>query len=121
MPEAPTGTTATDEQVRTLAREVLARSEYDRWRPHNAWAQVLERFESWIEAQVDALREWLPDWMMHLIDAFATFEPIDLRVMVDTVAETDERTVLRIQVSPQPEEHGIWRSLEAAIASIREP
>ncbi|MFT5052255.1 MAG: sulfatase activating formylglycine-generating enzyme [Chlamydiales bacterium] len=58
---------------------------------------------------------------MHVIDAFATFEAIDLRVLVDTVAETDERTVLRIRLSPQPEEHEIWRSLETAIASIRKP
>jgi hypothetical protein len=55
---------------------------------------------------------------MHLIDAFATFEPIDLRVLVDTVAETDTRAILRIRVSPQPQEHAIWRSLNAAIASI---
>ena len=74
-------------------------------------------------AQVDVVRT-APNHFeaqMHLIDAFATFDPIDLRVMVETVAETDERTVLRIQVSPQPEEHGIWWSLEAAIATIREP
>ena len=55
---------------------------------------------------------------MHLIDAFATFESIDLRVLVDTVAETDARAVLCIQVSPQSQEHAIWRSLKAAIANI---
>jgi hypothetical protein len=58
---------------------------------------------------------------MRLIDAFFTFEPIDLRARVDTVAETSERTILRIQASPQPETHAIWRSLEAAVASIQEP
>lgn len=55
---------------------------------------------------------------MHVIDAFATFEPIELRVVVSSHAETDKRTVLRFQVSPQPKEHAIWRSLEVAIASI---
>jgi len=55
---------------------------------------------------------------MHLIDGFATFEPIDLRAVVDVVAQTDARTTLRIQVSPQPQHHAIWRSLKAAIASI---
>lgn len=58
---------------------------------------------------------------MHLIDAFATFEPIDLRILVDTAAETDARATLRIRVSPQPKEDAIWRSLEAAIASILSP
>lgn len=55
---------------------------------------------------------------MHLIDAFATFKPIDLRVLIDTVAESDTRTRLHIRVSPQPKEHAIWQSLEAAITSI---
>lgn len=55
---------------------------------------------------------------MHLIDAFATFEPIDLRIVVDAVAETDLRTILSIQVSPKPKGHAIWRSLRAAIANI---
>lgn len=58
---------------------------------------------------------------MRLIDAFATFEPIELRVVINTVAESDARAALRIKISPQPAAHGIWRSLEAAIASIREP
>jgi hypothetical protein len=44
---------------------------------------------------------------MHVIDAFATFEPIDLHVVVDTIAETDASSILRIQVSPQPKEHAI--------------
>jgi len=56
---------------------------------------------------------------MHLMDAFGTFEPIDLRALVDTVAETDARTKVRIQISPQPQEHVIWRSLKQAIESIQ--
>ncbi len=55
---------------------------------------------------------------MHLIDAFATFEPIELRVLVDAAAETDARSSVRIRVSPRPREHAIWRSLDAAVESI---
>ncbi len=55
---------------------------------------------------------------MRAIDAFATFEPIDLRILIDTVAESDARTRLHIRLSPQPKEHAIWKSLEAAITSI---
>ncbi len=55
---------------------------------------------------------------LQLIDAFANFEPIDLRVVVDSFAETDQSAVLHIQVSPQPREHAIWSSLEEAIRSI---
>jgi formylglycine-generating enzyme required for sulfatase activity len=58
---------------------------------------------------------------MHVIDAFATFEPIDLRIVVDTVAMAEGRSAVRIQLSPQPEEHVIWRSLETAIEAIKKP
>lgn len=58
---------------------------------------------------------------MHTIDAFATFEPVDIRVVVETVADTDEHSFVRIQVSRQPKEHEIWRSLEAAVTSIGFP
>lgn len=72
-------------------------------------------------ARVDVVRSGAHRYeaRMHLVDAFATFEPIDLSVLVDTVAEADARTILHIQVSPQPKEHAIWRSLNEAIASIR--
>ena len=58
---------------------------------------------------------------MHVIDAFATFEPMDLRVRVSAVTDANNRTVMRVQVSPQPEEHEIWRSLEVAVLGIQEP
>lgn len=57
---------------------------------------------------------------MYLIDAFATFGPMDVRVLVETVVRADERTAVRIQLSPQPREHAIWRSLGAALESIEE-
>ncbi len=55
---------------------------------------------------------------MRVIDAFATFAPIDLCVVIETVAEGNARSTLRIRVSPQSREHAIWRSLSAAIADI---
>lgn len=55
---------------------------------------------------------------MHVIDAFATFNPIDLRVVVDCHPRAAESSVLHIQVSPKPKEHAIWKSLDVAIASI---
>lgn len=60
---------------------------------------------------------------MRLVDAFATFEPIDLRVLVGTAARPDGRSAVSIRVSPQPNEHEIWRSLGAAVTDLmaREP
>ncbi len=60
---------------------------------------------------------------MRLVDAFATFEPINLRVLVGTVARSGAHSAVSVQVSPQPKEHEIWRSLGAAVADIlsREP
>ena len=55
---------------------------------------------------------------MRVIDAFATFEPIDIRVVIETVPDTDENSSVRFQISQQPKEHEIWRSLEAAAESI---
>jgi len=55
---------------------------------------------------------------MHLIDGFATFEPIDVRVLVDVVAESDAGSSLRVRVSPKAEGDGIWRELEGAIGGI---
>lgn len=55
---------------------------------------------------------------MHLIDAFATFKPIELRVLVDVVGEDDGHSTLRIRVSPRAKGDAIWRALDAAIAGI---
>ena len=56
---------------------------------------------------------------MHFIDAFATFEPIDLRVVIETTAQSKDHAAVSIRVSPQPKEHEIWSSLETAITSIK--
>lgn len=55
---------------------------------------------------------------LHLTDAFATFQPIDLRLVIESRAVTPSRSTLRIQISPQPSTHPIWTSLNAAITSI---
>ncbi len=55
---------------------------------------------------------------LHLTDAFATFQPIDLRLVIESRQEAPSRSTLRIQISPQPSTHPIWPSLDAAVASI---
>ncbi|MFT5286842.1 MAG: hypothetical protein ACI8TQ_003016 [Planctomycetota bacterium] len=57
---------------------------------------------------------------MYVIDAFATFNPIEVRILIDTVSVTEASSVVHIRLSPQPKEHAIWRSLEAAIANIED-
>lgn len=56
---------------------------------------------------------------MHLIDAFATFKPIDLRLVLQVAPESAARSVLSVQISPQPPHHPIWQSLHAAVSRIR--
>ncbi|MFO0830500.1 MAG: hypothetical protein U0637_01530 [Phycisphaerales bacterium] len=55
---------------------------------------------------------------MHLTDAFATFKPIDPHILIEVTPQTGNQSLLRIRVSPQPADHQVWRSLDAAIASI---
>lgn len=56
---------------------------------------------------------------MNLIDGFKTFEPIEIRVLIETWEATEDQSAVSIRVSPQPKEHEIWQSLEAAIKDIR--
>lgn len=55
---------------------------------------------------------------MRAIDAFATFKPISIRFEIESVALGPKRSALRIKLSPQPKDHAIWMSLDAAIADI---
>jgi formylglycine-generating enzyme required for sulfatase activity len=55
---------------------------------------------------------------MNLIDGFATFKTIELKVSIETAAISDQRSTVRIQISHQPKEHKVWRSLDTAIDSI---
>jgi len=58
---------------------------------------------------------------MHLINSFGELEAIELLGLIETVAESESKSSVRIQVSPQPNGHDIWRALDAAVASIRKP
>ncbi len=51
-----------------------------------------------------------------LVDAFVTMQPITLRMTIAVEGERGE--LLRFAASPQPEGHGIWRALDAALASL---
>ncbi|MEQ9206862.1 MAG: hypothetical protein RLN78_05815 [Phycisphaerales bacterium] len=57
---------------------------------------------------------------MHLVDAFATFEPVEIKVRIETVAAEDGHSQVRVQISRQPDEHQIWKDLSAAIEHILE-
>ena len=58
---------------------------------------------------------------VHLVDAFTTFKPIDVRLKVETEADGAGRSVVRVRASPQPDSHGIWGLLQAAIESTTRP
>ncbi|HLO96959.1 MAG TPA: hypothetical protein VK171_00075, partial [Fimbriimonas sp.] len=55
---------------------------------------------------------------MKAIDAFATFKPVEIRFVIESVPMGKSRSSLRVQLSPQPKKHPIWMSLSAAIADI---
>jgi len=79
--------------------------------------------ESLIKPTKVAIRQVKPNHYeatMHLVDAFATFEPMDIRVLIEAVADGDEHSFVHIRVSKQSEGHAIWKSLAAAIGRIKE-
>ncbi len=55
---------------------------------------------------------------IRLIDGLTTLKPLDLHAMIETDNESENRTILRVKVSPQPKAHKIWRSLNSAIEAI---
>lgn len=57
---------------------------------------------------------------MNLVDAFATFEPVDIRVRIETVAAEAGHSQVRVQISRQRDDHQIWKDLSAAIEHILE-
>lgn len=73
-----------------------------------------------VPAQVKVTRTSRQHFEAHVrvTEAFATLEPIDLRVLVETANVQAGRATLRIRVSPKPSEDAIWRSLDAAITDI---
>lgn len=52
---------------------------------------------------------------IHLIDSFVTFQPIDVRLLVESEPGSPSGTFMRIQASPQ---HAVWRQLAGASASF---
>lgn len=56
---------------------------------------------------------------MQVIDAFATFEPIEINVLIRAVPDLGGRSFVHIQLSSQPYEHTIWKSLDLAIERIQ--
>lgn len=59
------------------------------------------------------------DAQMRIIDGFATKKPIDIRIKIEAAADNNERSTLRIRLSPQPDEHEIWHDLQRAIENIQ--
>jgi hypothetical protein len=54
------GLSISDEQVRALARELLSREEFARWRrPPGAFERLRDRVAEWLRAPW----EWIPDWL----------------------------------------------------------
>ncbi|MBK9386108.1 MAG: hypothetical protein IPN34_14950 [Planctomycetes bacterium] len=84
-----------------------------------AAAQGTEVEDEPADVRVECIAPDLFDATIRLIDAFGTFEPLTLHLVV-TCASTDSAT-MRIRASPQRKEHKIWHSLEAAAASLERP
>lgn len=55
---------------------------------------------------------------MHATDAFATFKPVEVRLVIQSVSLGKKCSSVRVQLSPQPKGHAIWKSLSAAIDAI---
>lgn len=58
---------------------------------------------------------------MHIIDGFATFKPINIRIKLVIESAAAERTNIHVRISPQPDEHPIWTALQAGIEDIQNP
>lgn len=55
---------------------------------------------------------------MRLVDGFATFETILINLKARTHADSATESIIELRASPQPDEHGIWSDLQAAIDHI---
>lgn len=52
---------------------------------------------------------------MEVIDGFATYRPMLIRIKITTDAEGDGGSVLRVRLSPQPDDHPVWHKLQDAL------
>lgn len=57
---------------------------------------------------------------IHLVDAFGTFEWVDLHLIIETAPAANGKSVVSIQASPQAGGHDLWRSLDAAVARLQD-
>lgn len=71
-------------------------------------------------AQVDVKRisEGKFEAKMRAIDAFSTFKPVEINFKIECISSGKRNSSVRIQLSPQPKNHAIWKSLDAAIKDI---
>jgi len=73
---APEGLSVSDDQVRDLARELLAREEFAQWRgPPGAVEQLRQAVIEWSHGLVAWLRglwQWVPDWMRDAVELVGT-------------------------------------------------
>jgi hypothetical protein len=80
------GLSVSDDQVRALARELLAREEFARWRrPPGALEQLRQALFEWSHGAVQWLRglwQWLPDWMRDAIELVRSVFAELLRALV---------------------------------------
>jgi len=58
---------------------------------------------------------------MHIIDGFATFKPIDIRIKLVTESASEYQSIIKLRASPQPDEHPIWDALQTGIDDIEKP
>ena len=88
----------------------------------SAVAQGADRDIGTDSAQVEVQRTGAGRFeaQIEMIDSFGDFEPIALNMRIESAA-AGERTLLRIQASPQGQDHPIWSTLAAAVAGIEAP
>jgi len=72
------------------------------------------------QVKVTKIRENHYEAAMHIIDGFATFKPIDIRIKLVTESESDNRSIIKLRASPQPDGHRIWAALQAGIEDIEQ-
>jgi hypothetical protein len=80
------GLSVSDDQVRSLARELLAREEFAQWRgPPGALEQLRQAVVEWGHRLVEWLRglwQWVPDWMRDAFELVRTVLGDLLRALV---------------------------------------
>ena len=71
-----------------------------------------------VEVQLERIADGRYHGCMHLIDGFATSEPITVNLRIKMWSHTDRASTVEVRVSPQPDEHHIWADLQSAIEAM---